>query len=62
MIDSLGHLLFFFFSSFFPKAVEHTFYRRSIVVADSVFHITQQLQSQALAAISTAKVKSDIIM
>ncbi|TSM52349.1 WASH complex subunit 4 [Bagarius yarrelli] len=37
------------------KAVEHTFHRRSLVVADSVSHITQQLQSQALAAISTAK-------
>ncbi|XP_063053067.1 WASH complex subunit 4 [Engraulis encrasicolus] len=37
------------------KAVEHTFYRRSMVVADSVSHITQQLQSQALTAIATAK-------
>uniref|UniRef100_A0A672YK70 WASH complex subunit 4 n=1 Tax=Sphaeramia orbicularis TaxID=375764 RepID=A0A672YK70_9TELE len=37
------------------KAVEHTFHRRSIVVADSVSHITQQLQSQALNAIGTAK-------
>uniref|UniRef100_A0A672RQ52 WASH complex subunit 4 n=1 Tax=Sinocyclocheilus grahami TaxID=75366 RepID=A0A672RQ52_SINGR len=37
------------------KAVEHTFHRRSLVVADSVSHITQQLQSQALASISTAK-------
>ncbi|XP_077067097.1 WASH complex subunit 4 [Siphateles boraxobius] len=37
------------------KAVEHTFHRRSVVVADSVSHITQQLQSQALASISTAK-------
>ncbi|KAJ3596591.1 hypothetical protein NHX12_002996 [Muraenolepis orangiensis] len=36
-------------------AVEHTFHRRSIVVADSVSHITQQLQSQALHAIGTAK-------
>lgn len=50
------------FSLFFlikqTKAVEHTFHRRSLVVADSVSHITQQLQSQALASISTAKVKS----
>uniref|UniRef100_A0A673GME4 WASH complex subunit 4 n=1 Tax=Sinocyclocheilus rhinocerous TaxID=307959 RepID=A0A673GME4_9TELE len=37
------------------KVVEHTFHRRSLVVADSVSHITQQLQSQALASISTAK-------
>ncbi|KAG5273076.1 hypothetical protein AALO_G00147380 [Alosa alosa] len=37
------------------KAVEHTFHRRSMVVADSVSHITQQLQSQALTAIATAK-------
>uniref|UniRef100_A0A8C5CEW5 WASH complex subunit 4 n=1 Tax=Gadus morhua TaxID=8049 RepID=A0A8C5CEW5_GADMO len=37
------------------KAVEHTFHRRSMVVADSVSHITQQLQSQALNAIGTAK-------
>ncbi|KAF7702037.1 WASH complex subunit 4 [Silurus meridionalis] len=37
------------------KAIEHTFHRRSLVVADSVSHITQQLQSQALASISTAK-------
>ncbi|KAG9280938.1 WASH complex subunit 4 [Astyanax mexicanus] len=37
------------------KAVEHTFHRRSLVVADSVTHITQQLHSQALTSISTAK-------
>ncbi|XP_034032903.1 WASH complex subunit 4 [Thalassophryne amazonica] len=37
------------------KAVEHTFHRRSIVVADSVSHITQQLQSQALITIGIAK-------
>uniref|UniRef100_A0AAQ5Z5Y0 WASH complex subunit 4 n=1 Tax=Amphiprion ocellaris TaxID=80972 RepID=A0AAQ5Z5Y0_AMPOC len=37
------------------KAVEHTFHRRSMVVADSVSHITQQLQSQALNAIGMAK-------
>ncbi|KAJ0069384.1 hypothetical protein NL108_004201, partial [Boleophthalmus pectinirostris] len=37
------------------KAMEHTFYRRSIVVADSVSHISQQLQSQALSAINVAK-------
>uniref|UniRef100_H3CSF2 WASH complex subunit 4 n=1 Tax=Tetraodon nigroviridis TaxID=99883 RepID=H3CSF2_TETNG len=36
-------------------AVEHTFHRRSMVVADSVAHITQQLQSQALNAIGVAK-------
>ncbi|XP_062316984.1 WASH complex subunit 4 isoform X1 [Osmerus eperlanus] len=37
------------------KAVEHMFHRRSMVVADSVSHITQQLQSQALHAIAIAK-------
>ncbi|KAG7274770.1 hypothetical protein CRUP_015757 [Coryphaenoides rupestris] len=37
------------------KAVEHTFHRRSMMVADSVSHITQQLQSQALHAIGIAK-------
>uniref|UniRef100_A0A8C9TCN7 WASH complex subunit 4 n=1 Tax=Scleropages formosus TaxID=113540 RepID=A0A8C9TCN7_SCLFO len=37
------------------KSIEHTFHRRSAVVADSVAHITHQLQSQALAAIATAK-------
>uniref|UniRef100_A0A671TVS3 WASH complex subunit 4 n=1 Tax=Sparus aurata TaxID=8175 RepID=A0A671TVS3_SPAAU len=37
------------------KAVEHTFHRRSMVVADSVSHITQQLQSQALNSIGVAK-------
>lgn len=40
-----------------PQAVEHMFHRRSLVVADSVSHITQQLQSQALNAIGNAKVK-----
>uniref|UniRef100_G3PJT1 WASH complex subunit 4 n=1 Tax=Gasterosteus aculeatus aculeatus TaxID=481459 RepID=G3PJT1_GASAC len=37
------------------KAVEHMFHRRSMFVADSVSHITQQLQSQALNAIGVAK-------
>ncbi|KAJ8262124.1 hypothetical protein GJAV_G00162500 [Gymnothorax javanicus] len=37
------------------KAVEHTFHRRSMVVADSVSHISQHLQSQALASITIAK-------
>uniref|UniRef100_A0A8C3RLI1 WASH complex subunit 4 n=1 Tax=Chelydra serpentina TaxID=8475 RepID=A0A8C3RLI1_CHESE len=37
------------------KAIEHTFYRRSMVVADSVTHITQHLQHQALNSISVAK-------
>lgn len=41
------------------QAVEHTFHRRSMVVADSVSHITQQLQSQALNAIGNAKVNTD---
>lgn len=41
-----------------PQAVEHTFHRRSMVVADSVSHITQQLQSQALNAIGVAKVNT----
>lgn len=39
------------------QAVEHMFHRRSLVVADSVSHITLQLQSQALNAIGNAKVK-----
>ena len=42
-----------------PQAVEHTFHRRSMVVADSVSHITQQLQSQALNAIGVAKVNTN---
>ncbi|KAG9490492.1 hypothetical protein GDO78_006044 [Eleutherodactylus coqui] len=37
------------------KAIEHTFHRRSMVVADSVCHIAQHLQYQALAAIAVAK-------
>ncbi|EDM17083.1 similar to CG13957-PA (predicted), isoform CRA_b [Rattus norvegicus] len=37
------------------KAVEHMFHRRSMVVADSVSHITQHLQHQALNSISVAK-------
>ncbi|XP_043822433.1 WASH complex subunit 4 isoform X2 [Dromiciops gliroides] len=37
------------------KAIEHIFYRRSMVVADSVSHITQHLQHQALNSISVAK-------
>lgn len=37
------------------KAIEHMFYRRSMVVADSVSHITQHLQHQALSSISVAK-------
>lgn len=45
-----------------PQAVEHTFHRRSIVVADSVSHITQQLQSQALNAIGVAKVNKTLII
>uniref|UniRef100_A0A8B9LYJ5 WASH complex subunit 7 n=1 Tax=Accipiter nisus TaxID=211598 RepID=A0A8B9LYJ5_9AVES len=37
------------------KAIEHMFYRRSMVVADSVTHIAQHLQYQALHSISVAK-------
>ncbi|KAF4800311.1 WASH complex subunit 4 [Turdus rufiventris] len=37
------------------KAIEHMFYRRSMVVADSVTHIIQHLQYQALHSISVAK-------
>uniref|UniRef100_A0A8D0GHR3 WASH complex subunit 4 n=1 Tax=Sphenodon punctatus TaxID=8508 RepID=A0A8D0GHR3_SPHPU len=37
------------------KAIEHTFYRRSMIVADSVTQITQHLQHQALNSISVAK-------
>ncbi|XP_016078665.1 PREDICTED: WASH complex subunit 7 isoform X3 [Miniopterus natalensis] len=39
----------------FIQAIEHMFYRRSMVVADSVSHITQHLQHQALNSISVAK-------
>ncbi|XP_065380809.1 WASH complex subunit 4 isoform X3 [Macaca fascicularis] len=39
----------------FIQAIEHMFYRRSMVVADSVSHITQHLQHQALHSISVAK-------
>lgn len=46
-------------TALFPQAVEHTFHRRSMVVADSVSHITQQLQSQALNAIGIAKVNTN---
>lgn len=41
------------------QAVEHMFHRRSLVVADSVSHITLQLQSQALNAIGNAKVTAE---
>lgn len=44
------------------QAVEHTFHRRSMVIADSVSHITQQLQAQALNAISIAKVNTTMLM
>ena len=44
------------------QAVEHTFHRRSMVVADSVSHITQQLQSQALNSIGNAKVMTHSII
>ncbi|XP_029457390.1 WASH complex subunit 4 isoform X2 [Rhinatrema bivittatum] len=37
------------------KAIEHMFHRKSMVVADSVSHITQHLQYQALNAIAVAK-------
>ncbi|KAH0616974.1 hypothetical protein JD844_028502, partial [Phrynosoma platyrhinos] len=37
------------------KAIEHTFYRRSMIVADSITHIIQHLQHQALNAIAIAK-------
>ncbi|XP_032078057.1 WASH complex subunit 4 [Thamnophis elegans] len=37
------------------KAIEYTFYRRSMTVADSVTHIIQHLQHQALNAIAVAK-------
>lgn len=43
------------------QAVEHTFHRRSMVVADSVSHITQQLQSQALNSIGNAKVMTNTL-
>uniref|UniRef100_A0A8C5MSK7 WASH complex subunit 4 n=1 Tax=Leptobrachium leishanense TaxID=445787 RepID=A0A8C5MSK7_9ANUR len=39
----------------FVQAIEHMFHRRSMMVADSVSHITQHLQHQALTAIAVAK-------
>ena len=38
------------------KAIEHTFHRRSMLIAESVNHIVQYLSFMALASISTAKV------
>uniref|UniRef100_A0A4W3I8L6 WASH complex subunit 4 n=1 Tax=Callorhinchus milii TaxID=7868 RepID=A0A4W3I8L6_CALMI len=37
------------------KAIEHTVHRRTMVIADSVCHIAQYLQHQALNSIATAK-------
>ncbi|XP_043569200.1 WASH complex subunit 4 isoform X3 [Chiloscyllium plagiosum] len=37
------------------KAIEHTIHRRTMVIADSVCHIAQYLQHQALNSISVAK-------
>ena len=38
------------------KAIEHTFHRRSMLIAESVNHIVQYLSFMALASIATAKV------
>ena len=43
------------------KAVEHTFHRRSMLVAESINHIVQHLSFIVLAAIGTAKVTHLII-
>ncbi|XP_072328054.1 WASH complex subunit 4 isoform X2 [Scyliorhinus torazame] len=37
------------------KAIEHTVHRRTMVIADSVYHIAHTLQHQALNSISIAK-------
>ena len=41
------------------KAIEHTFHRRSMLIAESVNHIVQHLSFMALASISTAKVSGE---
>ena len=38
------------------KAIEHTFHRRSMLVAESINHILQHLVFMALQGITTAKV------
>ncbi|XP_071485715.1 WASH complex subunit 4-like [Diadema antillarum] len=37
------------------KSIEHTFHRRTMLVAESVTHIIQHLQFMALASVNTAK-------
>ena len=39
------------------KAIEHTFHRRSMFVAQSLSHIIQHLSYLALAALETVKVR-----
>ena len=39
------------------KAIDHTFHRRSLLIAQSINHIVQHLSFMALAAIETAKVR-----
>ena len=41
------------------KAIEHTFHRRSMLIAESVNHIVQYLSFMALASIATAKVSGE---
>ena len=39
------------------QAIEHTFHRRTMLVAESINHIVQFLSFKALNAIATAKVR-----
>lgn len=40
------------------KAIEHTFHRRSMLIAESINHVVQHLSFIALSTISTAKVRA----
>ena len=42
------------------KAIEHTFHRRSMFIAESLTHIIQYLSYLALASMETAKVTTVI--
>ena len=44
------------YSICFLQAIEHTFHRRSMLIAESVNHMIQHLTFMALACIDTAKV------
>lgn len=44
----------------FFQAIEHTFHRRSMLIAESVNHMLQHLTFMALACIDTAKVQTNL--